>query len=99
MLNPIVQCEGVDLARLEKGQFFTVTVDEGDSRCWLIGSVASNEVLRIKVVAGGAYFVRYEGGRVGQSQKLGFVTRSVAGDDFKRLKAIEADAIKSPSVT
>ena len=72
MLNPIVQCEGVDLARLEKGQFFTVTVDEGDSRCWLIGSVASNEVLRIKVVAGGAYLVRYEMRASGTESKTRF---------------------------
>jgi hypothetical protein len=94
--NPTVRCDGNDLARLEKAQFFTVPLSPGEHRCRFIGSSSSKEELVLNIEPGVAYFVRYEGAL---SKKPVLVDRATADKDWKGLKAIEKGAIKNSTVT
>jgi hypothetical protein len=95
VLNPTVRCDGIELARLEKGRFFTVLFNEGEHVCSLQGGAASNQELVLSVIRGGAYFVKYGGAA---SKRLAFVERSVADKDWKQLKPIDPGAVKNPMV-
>lgn len=94
--NPTVRCDGIDLARLEKGQFFTFAVPPGEHRCRLTGSTSSAEEMSIVVEPGQAYIVKYEGAL---SKHLTVVDHETALKDWKKLKPIEVGAIKHPQVT
>jgi hypothetical protein len=94
-LNPTVQCDRIELARLEKGQFFSVLLSEGEHSCGLIGSAAADRQLVFIVMPNEDYFVKY-GGKA--NKKLEHADRSAFSKELKHLKEIELGAIKSPMV-
>ena len=96
MINPTVQCDGIELARLEKGQYFKVLLPVGAHACGLNGSTASKEMIILEVIGNGEYFAKYGGV---SSKRLEIVDRTAFSKVSKNLKPIELGAIKSPTVT
>jgi S1-C subfamily serine protease len=95
--NPTVVCDGIDLARLEKNQYFMAALAEGEHRCWLVGSATLKEPVYLDVKMNTSLYVRYE--NVFSGRKLILVDHSEVVKDLKNLKPIEPDAIKNGIVS
>ncbi len=95
--NPTFVCDGKELAQLNKGYFFQVSLPAGTHACGTTGFEVGVDPSPIDVEQGKQYFVKFSQGMFRGSQKLEVVPASVASREIQKLKSIEAQEIRDSS--
>lgn len=95
MVEPSVYCNEVQLARMDNGRYFKVTLEPGT---YTFRSNDKQSGIEMELKSGEQYYIRVEiaSGMLKQSGRLVLMAKEQGAYEIKKLKPLGADKIKDP---